>query len=231
MDFRRHEGGDVVIEAADFWDWRRKVADLYYNVRSNSDVKVAWRLWCESRTGMFRTHPQSPIEPADRTTFDGPAMFPYDPKLRFLVRLGPSSSEHLTFATGADGNTAMRAFARTDGLREKLGRELTLYWIEGYGGGVFLPFADETCGTETYGGGRYLLDTIKGADLGPVHRDGTLLLDFNFSYFPSCAYSSRYACPLAPPTNRLPRPVRAGERLAARQKPGQDSQFPWRDHS
>jgi uncharacterized protein len=205
-----------MIKAADLWDWRRKVADLYFNVRSKSDVKVAWRLWCESRAEMFRTHPQSPIEPADRTAFDGPAMFPYDPELRFLARLTPTRCEHLTFSTGADGNTAMRAFARTDGLREKLGGELTLYWIEGYGGGVFLPFADETCGTETYGGGRYLLDSIKGADLGPVHPDGTLLVDFNFSYFPSCAYASRYMCPLAPPINRLPRPVRAGERLTAR---------------
>ncbi|GLS21105.1 hypothetical protein GCM10007874_41220 [Labrys miyagiensis] len=111
----------------------------------------------------------------------------------------------------------MRAFAQTHGLRDGLGVELTLYWIEGYGGGVFLPFTDETSGVETYGGGRYLLDTIKGADLGPVRPGSVLFLDFNFSYFPSCAYSSRYVCPLAPPTNRLPRPVHAGERLVANQ--------------
>jgi uncharacterized protein (DUF1684 family) len=79
-------------------------------------------------------------------------------------------------------------------------------------GGVFLPFVDATSGTETYGGGRYLLDTIKGADLGAVGSDGTLVLDFNFSYFPSCAYSSRYVCPLAPSGNRLSGAVRAGER-------------------
>lgn len=213
-------------EAVDLWDWRRKITDMYYDVRSISDVRAAWRLWCESRAEMFRTHPQSPIEPAGRMVFDGPVFFPYDPELRFLVRLSPPLFEHLAFETGADGSTAMHAFARTDGLRERLGAELTLYWIEGYGGGVFLPFADETCGTETYGGGRYLLDTIKGADLGPVHPDGTLQLDFNFSYFPSCAYSSRYVCPLAPPANRLPRPVHAGECLAARQEPRRDALSP-----
>ena len=43
---------------------------------------------------------------------------------------------------------------------------LELYWLEGYGGGVFLPVADATSGKETYGAGRYVLDTVKGADLG-----------------------------------------------------------------
>jgi uncharacterized protein (DUF1684 family) len=71
---------------------------------------------------------------------------------------------------------------------------------------------EHVSGTETYGGGRYLLDTIKGADLGVARPDGTLVLDFNFSYFPSCAYSARYVCPLAPSANRLNGAVRAGER-------------------
>jgi uncharacterized protein len=107
----------------------------------------------------------------------------------------------------------IEAFARTDGLHAALGGELTLYWIGGYGGGTFLPFADATSGTETYGLGRYLLDTIKGADLGGT-QDGRTILDFNFAYFPSCAYSSRYVCPLAPRSNRVDVAVRGGERLA-----------------
>jgi len=41
-----------------------------------------------------------------------------------------------------------------------------MYWLDGYAGGVFLPFRDASSGTETYGDGRYLLDTSKGADLG-----------------------------------------------------------------
>ncbi len=92
-----------------------------------------------------------------------------------------------------------------------MGGNLTLYWIEGYGGGVFLPFSDATSGSDSYGGGRYLLDTIKGADLGGA--DGRVLLDFNFAYHPSCRYSTRYVCPLSPPENRLQAAVEAGERL------------------
>jgi uncharacterized protein len=74
---------------------------------------------------------------------------------------------------------------------------------------VFLPVKDATAGVETYGGGRYLLDTVKGADLGG--SDATLVVDFNFAYNPSCAYDPMWACPLAPPGNVLAQPIRAGE--------------------
>jgi uncharacterized protein (DUF1684 family) len=90
-------------------------------------------------------------------------------------------------------------------------RPLALYWFEGYGGGLWLPFSDASCGTETYGGGRYLSDTIKGADLGISGSE--ILLDFNFAYNPSCAYDDRWSCPLSPSENRLPFAVNAGERM------------------
>ncbi len=63
---------------------------------------------------------------------------------------------------------------------------------------------------ESYGGGRYLLDTVKGADLGGT--DGRLVVDFNYAYNPSCAYDPQWSCPLAPPANRLTVPILAGER-------------------
>ncbi len=67
-----------------------------------------------------------------------------------------------------------------------------------------------TAGKETYGAGRYLLDTVKGADLG--NEDAALVLDFNFAYNPSCSYDPRWVCPLAPPPNRIDTEIRAGER-------------------
>ncbi len=118
----------------------------------------------------------------------------------------------VTLSGGGDGAIRMQPFARSGGLERRLGGELTLYWLGGYGGGVFLPFKDASCGRATYGGGRYLLDTIKGADLGTA-TDGRVILDFNFAYNPSCAYSDRWTCPLAPPDNVLPTAVRSGERL------------------
>ena len=192
------------------WDWRRQVADLYAAIRANPDQKVAWRHWRDVRDRLFRSHPQTPIELG--TPFTALPYFPYDPALRFLVALESLDGPEEAFPAGVDGDLRMRPFARTSGLRDALGGELTAYWLLGYGGGVFLPFADATSGRNTYGAGRYLLDTIKSADLGAT-PDGRTVLDFNFAYNPSCAYSPRYVCPLAPRANRLPVPVRAGEQM------------------
>jgi uncharacterized protein (DUF1684 family) len=82
--------------------------------------------------------------------------------------------------------------------------------VQGYGGGLFLPFKDQTNRTETFGGGRYLYDTIKGADLGANEQE--MLLDFNFAYNPSCAYNTQWVCPLAPQENTLNCAVIAGEK-------------------
>ena len=86
--------------------------------------------------------------------------------------------------------------------------------MAGYAGGLFIPFRDATNGHETYGAGRYLIDSAKGADLGGDPATGRLTIDFNFAFQPSCAFDPRWACPLAPPENRLDRPIRAGERIA-----------------
>jgi uncharacterized protein (DUF1684 family) len=88
---------------------------------------------------------------------------------------------------------------------------LGVYWLRDYAGGLFVSFRDATSGQDTYGAGRYLLDTAKSADLG-MHGD-SLILDFNFAYQPSCSYDPAWACPLAPAENRLTISVQAGERL------------------
>ena len=171
----------------------------------------AWEHWRDTRDTLFKCHPQSAIEEDKRASFPGLNIYPYDPALRFLVTLDPAQGAALNLPAGVDGTVQAIPFARTNGLQDRLGRELTLYWLGGYGGGVFLPFTDATSGSETYGGGRYLLDTIKSADLGRT-EDGRTILDFNFAYAPSCAHTPRYICPLAPRENRLPTPVRGGER-------------------
>jgi uncharacterized protein (DUF1684 family) len=68
---------------------------------------------------------------------------------------------------------------------------------------------DASAGRTTYGGGRYVLDTIKGADLGSA--GAALVVDLNFAYNPSCAYDPAWACPLAPAGNVLDVEVVAGE--------------------
>jgi uncharacterized protein len=201
---------NALREHAELWDWRHRVAELYSRVRATSAI-AGWELWRAERDRLFASHPQSPLERAARARFTGLPYFAYDPAVRFTADLAPvQDAKHETMDVGRDGKINLTPFARTDGLRQRLGNELTLYWIEGYGGGVFLPFADRTNGSESFAGGRYLFDTIKGADLGRVGE--SVILDFNFAYNPSCAYSDRWTCPLPPPSNRLPEAVRAGER-------------------
>ena len=196
---------------ANLLDWRRRIADLYAALRVMPGPE-GWAHWRATRDRLFREHPQSPLPLEERAGHGGIPCFPYDPGLRFEVGLTelPGASG-LAADGGRDGAIALTPFALTEGLAPRLGRELTLYWIEGYGGGAFLPFADASNGDETYGGGRYLLDTIKSADLGAT-ADGRLILDFNFAYYPSCAYSPEWICPLPPRENRLEVAVRAGER-------------------
>lgn len=192
-------------------DWRRQVADLYAAVRA-LPPELGWREWRAVRDGLFREHPQSPLTAKGRAEFTGVACFPYDPALRFEVGLAPAADrESIPVEAGKDGLMRLIPYALTEGLAGRLGRELTLYWIAGYGGGTFLPFGDASNGRGTFAGGRYLLDTIKSADLGAT-PEGRLILDFNFAYYPSCAYSEAWVCPLSPHENRLSLPIRAGER-------------------
>ena len=203
---------DLLEDHIGLWDWRRRIAELYAEIRAFDDPEFAWRLWRDTRDELFRAHPQSPLDEARRRHFGGLALFDYDPAFRCVVDLAPvAEAETHALSGGRDGYVQLIPFARTAGLFDPLGGELTLYWLGGYGGGVFLPFRDATTGRATFGGGRYLLDGIKGADLGMV--DGRAILDFNFAYNPSCAYSARWICPLAPPENTLPVAIRAGERL------------------
>jgi uncharacterized protein (DUF1684 family) len=201
-------------------DWKRRVFALYAEVRSRPDPHDGWQLWRDRRDELFRRHPESPLLPRARESFAGLAYFDYDPSARVLAEVAPADGEPV--AIGGSGVEPF-AFRRFGIASFDLGGPqcLALYWLEGYGGGVFLPFADATRGVETYGAGRYLLDTVKGADLG--EEDGRLVLDFNFAYNPSCSYDPRWACPLTPPENRLAVPVRAGEMHASQRRERPDA--------
>jgi uncharacterized protein len=201
-------------DALDLLDWRRRVFALYAEVRSAADRVDGWTRWRAERDLLFRTHPQSPLMHDARASFAGLSYFDYDPAARVTAAVEPADPESYDIATSGQDGGAYR-FTRIGVAAFRLNGSdlaLELYWLEGYGGGLFVPFRDATSGSETYGAGRYLLDTVKGADLGSLD-DGRLVFDFNFAYQPSCSYDPRWVCPLAPPPNRLTVPVRAGERV------------------
>ena len=191
-------------------DWRREVARIYVAVRAQRTAAGAHRLWREGRDRLFREHPQSPLEPSDPARVSGLPYWPYDADLRFELPLIPAGERHLALPSGDDGSTSLRRVGQVQ-LPYPLESTLDVWWLDQYAGGLFLPLRDATAGTSSYGGGRYLLDTAKGADLGSLDRK--LTIDLNFLYHPSCRYSDKWQCPLAPEGNRIVAAVHAGERL------------------
>lgn len=191
----------------DLADYRRRVSDSYADVRSGGAGEDVWLRWRAARDELFRSHPQSALTPQARHSFEGLNYFPYDPAWRVVAEVEPAGDGQLAISHSAEGSTRFVKFGRVPVADS----HLAIYWLDAYGGGIFVPFRDETSGRTTYGGGRYLLDTVKGADLG--QDGGKLVLDFNYAYQPSCAYNPFWSCPLAPPENRLPFPVEAGERF------------------
>ena len=195
-------------------DWRRRVAEIYSAIRSAhgppEDRLAAFRA---SRQALFAHHPSSPIAPEARQTWGGLEHYPFDRSLRLSAPLEADPEAPLVGVPRSGGGLGI-PFVRIGWVSFRLGERdcrLAVYWLEEYAGGVFIPFRDATNGGETYGAGRYLWDSAKGADLG-IEGDA-LILDFNYAYHPSCAYDPIWSCPLAPPENRLGVPVRGGERL------------------
>ena len=204
------EAGLWTGDALDLLDWKRRIFAAYAEVRDASDAEGAWGRWRAVRDDLFRSHPQSPLPAKRQRGFDGLPFYDYDPSMRVLAEVRDTAAESLVIQGSAGESFAFTRFAtaRFEFLEEPV--VLGLYWLDAYAGGLFVSFRDATSGSETYGACRYLLDTAKGADLGA--DGGRLVLDFNFAYNPSCAYDPKWACPLAPPDNRLDVAIRAGER-------------------
>lgn len=192
-------------------DWRRQVAAIYAAVRAEPDHRTAHLAWQEARNALLATHPQSPIPLAERESFTGVPVAPYDPGLRFEALIDADvEPTTIEVSTGTDG---VVPFERAGVVHLPGLGDLDVWWLASYGGGIFVPVRDVRDDGATYPGGRYVIDTVKGADLGS--NDGFLAVDLNFAYNPSCAYDPAWACPLAPPGNTIAGPVNAGELMPA----------------
>ncbi len=201
-------------------EWRRMVAELYAAVRAQGDPQRGHALWREGRDELFRSHPQSPLPPGDTLRETGVPYWPYDPRVRFEVPLLPAEEGMSLSVPTSDGTIPMTRLGRVH-LPAPVDAVIDVWWLRQYAGGLFLPLRDGTAGESSYGSGRYVLDTAKGADLGG--RPGRLIVDLNFLYHPSCRYNDAWVCPLAPPGNTIAAPVSAGERLRLPVRPARRS--------
>ena len=172
------------MDALELADYREAVARLYLSPVGLDDFRAA-------RDELFARHPQSPIPVAERAGFPGLRYFPGVPELVVEVPLRARSGRLGIDTGGPDG---LVSYERVGVLDTPWG-PLSLWWIA------------------AYGGGRYLTDTVKGTHgrgLQVLSAD-RVRLDFNYLYNPSCAYDSRWACPLAPRDNWLDVELPAGE--------------------
>jgi uncharacterized protein (DUF1684 family) len=189
-------------------DWRQQVFTLYRSIRTESDPAAAHARWRAGRDELLMTHPASPVPVEERAAYAGAPVAPYRPEFRFEATVDTDvPPQHWEFESAGDG---LIPFSRVGVVHLPVG-DLDVWWLESYGGGLFVPVKDALAGRSTYGGGRYLIDTVKGADLGGDLEQGRLVVDLNFAYNPSCAYSPEWTCPLAPATNRLAAELPVGE--------------------
>jgi uncharacterized protein len=195
------------MSAITLLDWRRRIAAIYADIRATADPRAAHQAWQQARNELFATHPESPIPAAERKRFTGLPVADYDPAMRFTAQVDTDvEPARMEAVTGTDG---VVPFERVGVVHLPSVGDLDVWWLATYGGGIFVPIRDTRSDGVTYRGGRYVIDTIKGADLGGT--DGYLVVDLNFAYNPSCAYDPMWACPLPPPGNTVAVPINAGE--------------------
>jgi len=190
----------------DVLDWRRQTHAMYAAVRADPDAAKAHSMWIRRRDELLMTHPASPVPQEDRASFVGADVPPYDGAFRFVVPVAAATNpETRDVTTGTDGLVRFDRVGMVD--LPDVGT-LDVWWLLGYGGGFFVPIRDRD--PRSYGGGRYVIDTVKGADLGG--DPDSLVVDLNFAYQPSCAYDPAWACPLAGAGNTVATAVPVGEK-------------------
>lgn len=218
--------GSHVPTWLDLYDWRLRVMRFYQErdeaLCAGDDERTVLERFRTQKDQLFKTHPQSPLNAVARRSFSNLAYFSYAPELRVEAELTPAE-ESGTVDAAEGGEMPLQLAARVAFSIGGVAAQLPVYWIDVYGGGLFLPFRDATCPDESYGGGRYLFDTAKGSTFEWIapealepgragYAGGRIMLDFNYAYNPSCAYDARWLCPLARRESTLPFPLRAGER-------------------
>jgi uncharacterized protein (DUF1684 family) len=194
-------------------DWRLRVGDLWGVLRTREPGPETCAWFREQKDHLLRTHPQSPIPAEQRTDFPGLVYWDYDPAGRVEAEFEAEDGSMTLGLAYPSPALKLIGWLHFDFNGQHL--QLGTWWLEGYADGLFVPFRDATAGQESYGGGRYLVDSAKSAGFELDLEHGTAILDFNYAYHPSCAYDPRWNCPLPPVENQLDVPIRLGERLRA----------------
>ncbi len=160
----------------------------------------------------FASEEESPLTEEDRMRFRSLNYFEFDERYCMEAEwVRTEGEEPFEMATSTERKPMYVKYGEVhfnygdEQLKLSVYQSLSLKENEEYADYLFLPFNDMTNGVETYGGGRYM-------DLR-IPENGMVLLDFNNSYHPYCAYNYKYSCPIPPEENSLNIAIHAGVRV------------------
>lgn len=160
----------------------------------------------QEKDSFFKTSDQSPLTTKEK--FSKLSYFPPDLtyRIKASIEMIKDTSRLKVRMTGGEQENFIKYGFATFKLKDKTHKLLLLLKMDEDEGKdeLFLPFTDKTNGFETYGGGRYL-------DI-ELDSNNELIIDFNFSYNPFCAYNDNYTCPVPPAENQLDIEIKAGEK-------------------
>lgn len=151
----------------------------------------------------FHHSQHSPLKPEQRRAFSGLHYFPENIALDLTVEVERNREKKtVSMQTNTGSVQEYERYGRFSFTLEGQPVTLTIYRNQH---GFFLPFVDTLAGKETYPSGRYLEPQEIGKNRFRVN--------FNMAYNPYCAYNELWSCPITPAENRIPGPIRAGEKL------------------
>ncbi len=155
----------------------------------------------------FKNNLSSPIPKKSREAFTGLKYFQISKNWKIdgeLQVLTTGTPVRMTTTNGEISN--MLLYANISFVLESQKHQLQGFVLmNSLSNELFIPFYDETNGSETYGGGRYL--EIPFSD-----TSDSVTLDFNLAYNPYCHYNGLFSCPIPPIRNTLNAKIRAGEK-------------------
>lgn len=165
--------------------------------------------WQREMNADFKDASKSPLKDKDRKNFTGLDFYKYDSTYVVKASLKRTpDTQWFKMKTTTDRESEERVFGILSfELKGKM-YQLNVYQgkesmtTEGYEDYLFLPFLDDTNGSGSYAGGRYIDLRIPDGDI--------LFIDFNTAYNPYCAYDEKYSCPIVPRENYLDTEVKAG---------------------
>jgi len=169
----------------------------------------------KEQNAKFKDATRSPLTSKDRKSFRGLDFFEYDSTFVITAELKRTpESEFFNMKTTTERLSKERIFGVLTFDIEGETYNLNIYQgeenmqTEGFENYLFLPFLDDTNGSESYGGGRYIDLRIPEGD--------SITIDFNRAYNPYCVYNEKFSCPIVPRINYLPLEIKAGVKIYAK---------------